>query len=148
VTDPTMRRHEFTIVRVFDAPRELVFNAWLEPEQLAQWWGPEPLHTPLDSIEIDPRPGGVFRTTMFSRDGAQEFPLAMRFREIVAPERLVYAWEPQRGLGAGELTVTFAERDGRTEMTTYYVGEATEAIMRMSQEGWGTQLDKLHALVS
>jgi uncharacterized protein YndB with AHSA1/START domain len=143
-----MRRREFTITRTFDAPRQLVFDAWLEPEQLAQWWGPEPLRTPLESIEVDPRPGGMFRATMVTPDGADEFPSEMRFREVVAPERLVYEWDAQRGLGAGEVTVTFTERDGRTEMTTHFVGDITDAMAKMSQEGWGTQLDKLDALLA
>ena len=147
MTDPTLRRRDFTITRVFDAPRELVFAAWIDPEQLARWWGPEGLHTPLETIEVDPRPGGVFRLTMVTPDGAHEFPSDMRFREIVEPERLVYEWDAQRGLGAGEVTVTFADRAGRTEMTTYFVGETTDAMAKMSQEGWGTQLDKLDALL-
>jgi uncharacterized protein YndB with AHSA1/START domain len=49
---------EIRITRVFDAPRELVWKAWTEPEHLAQWWGPRGRTTPVDSITLDLRPGG------------------------------------------------------------------------------------------
>ena len=143
-----LERREFTIVRTFDAPRELVFRAWTDPDQLALWWGPEGISTPRATIELDPRPGGVFRFLMVSDEDGTEFPSEMAFVEVVEPERLVFGWQPQRGLGAGTVTVTFADLGGRTEMTTYYSGETTEAMARMSEGGWGTQLDKLEALLS
>ncbi|MGZ8648567.1 MAG: SRPBCC domain-containing protein, partial [Solirubrobacteraceae bacterium] len=52
---------KITITRVFDAPRELVWKAWTEPEHLARWWGPQGRSTPVDSITLDVRPGGTFR---------------------------------------------------------------------------------------
>jgi uncharacterized protein YndB with AHSA1/START domain len=133
--DRQMRRREFTLTRVFDAPRELVFAAWIEPEQLARWWGPAGMTTPLESIEIDARPGGVLRLTMVSDEGLGEFPSEMEFRAVEAPERLVYGWEAQRGLGAGEVTVTFADRDGRTEMVTHFVGDSTDEMAVMALAG-------------
>ena len=138
-----MTEREFTITRVFDAPRELVWRAWTQPEQLAQWWGPEGISTPLDTIEVDLRPGGPFRFTMVSDTTGTEFPTEMQFREVVEPERIIFAWEAQRGLGAGEVSVTFKDLGGRTEMTTHFVGYQTDEIERASQEGWRTQLDKL-----
>ncbi len=55
-----------TITRIFDAPREMSFRAFIEPEQLTHWWGPVGITTPVPSITIDPRPGGVFETVMVS----------------------------------------------------------------------------------
>ena len=143
-----LERREFTLTRTFDAPRELVFRAWTDPDRLAAWWGPEGISTPRGTIEVDPRPGGAFRFVMVSDDDGTEFPSDMRFLEVVAPERLVFGWEPQRGMGAGTVTVTFADLGGRTEMTTHYEGETTAAMARMSEGGWGTQLAKLEALLS
>jgi uncharacterized protein YndB with AHSA1/START domain len=138
-----MTRREFTSTRVLDAPRELVWKAWTEPEQLTRWWGPKGMSTPPGKIELDLRPGGAFRLTMVSDTTGSEFPSDMHFRELVEPERIVFAWDAQRGLGAGEVTVTFEDLGGRTRMTTHFVGYQTDEIARGSQIAWGTQLDKL-----
>jgi uncharacterized protein YndB with AHSA1/START domain len=143
VTDPRMTKREYTSTRLLDAPRELVWKAWTEPEQLAEWWGPKGLRTPLETIELDLRPGGVFRLTMVSDETGAEFPTEMQFREVVEPERIVFAWEAQRGIGAGQVTITFKDFGGRTEMTTHFVGYQTDEIERVSRAAWGTQLDKL-----
>jgi len=90
--DMTFR--ELDIVRVFDAPRELVWHAWTDPDQIAQWWGPAGMHTPRASVEMDVRPGGVFRLTMVMTETGAQFPSDMRFTEVVEPERL--------GFGIGE----------------------------------------------
>jgi uncharacterized protein YndB with AHSA1/START domain len=140
-----MTRREYTTTRVLDAPRELVWKAWTEPEQLAQWWGPKGMSTPIETIELDLRPGGAFRLTMVSDASGAEFPTEMEFREVVEPDRLVFGWESQRGIGAGEVTVTFRDLGGRTEMTTHFVGYQTDEIERASRALWQTQLDKLRA---
>jgi len=134
---------EFTLTRVFDAPRELVWRAWTEPEQLARWWGPKGLSTPLATIEMDVRSGGVFRLTMVSDADGTKFPANMAFRDVVEFERLVFGWGEQRGLGSGEVTVTFTDLGGRTEVTTHFAGYATDALFAGARAGWGEQLDKL-----
>jgi uncharacterized protein YndB with AHSA1/START domain len=143
MTEPRMTKRDFTSTRVLDAPRELVWKAWTEPEQLAEWWGPKGLSTPRDMIELEVRPGGAFKLTMVADETGLEFPSDMQFREVVEPERLVFGWEAQRGLGAGEVTVTFRDLGDRTEMTTHFVGYQTDEIARTSQVAYGTQLDKL-----
>jgi uncharacterized protein YndB with AHSA1/START domain len=148
MAESRMTRREFTTTRVLDAPRELVWKAWTEPEQLARWWGPQGMSTPLDGIDVDLRPGGAFSLTMVSDQTGARFPSEMWFRELVEPERIVFGWEAQRGLGAGEVTVTFGDLGDRTEMTTHFVGYQTDEIARGSQIGWGTQLEKLDALLA
>jgi uncharacterized protein YndB with AHSA1/START domain len=143
-----MTRREFTLTRVLDAPRELVFRAWTDPDQLAAWWGPEGISTPRSGIEVDPRPGGAFRLVMVLDADGTEFPSDMEFREVVEPERLVYGWEAQRGLGAGTVTVTFADLGGRTEMVTHFVGDSTDEMAAMAQAGWTTQIAKLERLLA
>ena len=140
---------ERTMSRVFNAPREVVWRAWTEPEQIVLWWGPRGMTVPLESIDMDVREGGVFRLTMVADGSDAEFPSDMRFREVVEPERLVFAWEAQRGIGSGSVTVTFSDLgDGRTEVTTYFAGFATDEIFAGSNVGWEGQLDKLAALVA
>ncbi len=143
-----MTLREFTLTHVLDAPRELVWRAWTEPEQLARWWGPEGITTPLQTIEMDVRPGGVFRLTMVLDADGSEFPSDMTFREVTEPERLVYGWEAQRGLGAGEVTVTFADLGDKTEMTTHFAGYATDEVAEQAELGWAQQLDKLAAYLT
>lgn len=73
--------------RVFDAPRELVFAAWTEPERLAQWWGPKMFTNPV--CRLDARPGGEIYVEMRGPDGTV-YPMSGRFQEVTVPERLVF----------------------------------------------------------
>jgi len=79
---------EFVITREFDAPRELVFQAWTDPKHLAQWWGPKGFTNPV--CEWDARPGGKIYDVMRAPNGA-EHPMSGEFREIDPPERLVFS---------------------------------------------------------
>ncbi|MDA1215832.1 MAG: SRPBCC domain-containing protein [Chloroflexi bacterium] len=81
---------EIVIERVFDAPRELVWKAWTDPEHVAQWWGPQGMTTRVD--ELDLRPGGNWRYVMLHPNGS-EYPQKGTFREIVAPEKIVTSAE-------------------------------------------------------
>ena len=78
---------ELVITRIFDAPRELVWKAWTEPERLMHWWGPKgfTVHT----CKVDLRPGGVFHYGMRAPDGSDIWGKFI-YREIVAPERIVF----------------------------------------------------------
>ncbi len=149
--DPMHR--EVTIKRTFDAPRTLVWKAWTDPKHLAQWWGPHGFTNPV--CEVDARPGGTLRIVMRAPDGTNH-PMRGVFREVVAPERLVFTNFPvdadDRQLIDGLTTVTFAERDGKTDMTlhTRAVGLAPVAarmIVGMG-EGWSQSIDRLAALLA
>lgn len=78
---------EFVITRTFDAPRDLVFKAWTEPERLAQWWGPKGCAIAVSKLEL--RPGGTFLYSMRVPNGPTMWGKFV-YREIVAPERLVF----------------------------------------------------------
>jgi uncharacterized protein YndB with AHSA1/START domain len=106
---------ERAITYLFDLPREDVFKAWTERDRAVRWWGPKGFTTP--SLEIDLRPGGAWRGTMRSRDGTNYHHHGV-FHEIVEPERLVFTfiWDHQPD-DEELVTVTFGERDGKTEMT-------------------------------
>ncbi|KAB2911371.1 MAG: SRPBCC domain-containing protein [Hyphomicrobiaceae bacterium] len=83
----TATEAEFVITRVFDAPRELVWKAWTEPERLAQWWGPKGCTIRVAKLEM--RPGGIFHYAMQFQPGHDMWGRFV-YREIVAPERLVF----------------------------------------------------------
>lgn len=135
---------ELVITRVFDAPRDVAFKAWTEPERLVRWWGPQGFTTP--SCEMDVRPGGAFRLCMRAPDGADHW-LRGVYREIVEPERLVltWAWEDAEGKPGHEtvLTVSFAEHGRKTKLTLHQAIFESVTARNAHQEGWTSGLDRL-----
>jgi uncharacterized protein YndB with AHSA1/START domain len=109
---------EFIITREFEAPRELVFKAWTDPKHLTHWWGPKGFTNPV--CEWDAQPGKRIYVVMRGPNGV-DYPMAGEFREIVAPERIVFtsgAMDEKKVLLFAFLhTVTFVERAGRTKLT-------------------------------
>ena len=107
---------ELVFTRMFDAPRELVFEAWTDPGHIVHWWGPEGFTTTIH--EMDVRPGGVWRFVMHGPDGV-DYRNRIVFLEIVKPERLVYKHAPEKGSEpvSFQVTVTFVEQGGQTELT-------------------------------
>jgi uncharacterized protein YndB with AHSA1/START domain len=135
---------ELVITRVFDAPRELVWKAWTDPELAKQWSGPRGF-TAKD-FSLDPRPGGEWHLTMHSPETGKLTNRGV-VRDSVEPERLVFtfAWDNDDGTPGREMliTITFVERDGKTEMTfTHGVFESAEDRDGHS-EGWNESFDKL-----
>jgi len=148
-----LSEREITITRVFDAPRALVFEAWTDAAQLAQWWGPKGFTNPV--CEIDVRVGGAIRVHMRSPDG-QVYPMRGEFREIVAPERLVFTNIAVDGADKpiieGLTTVIFAERGGKTTMTLHTRGRAVVdyavGYLQGMEAGWTGSIDKLQTLLA
>jgi uncharacterized protein YndB with AHSA1/START domain len=134
---------ELVLTRRFDAPRRLVFRAWTDPELAVHWWGPKGFASV--SCEMDVRPGGTWRRLMRSPDGSLHCARGV-YREIVAPERLVftYAWEDADGrLGQETLImVTFAERGGRTELTLRQAAFETATARDAHFGGWSSCLER------
>jgi uncharacterized protein YndB with AHSA1/START domain len=112
---PTAGR-EIVITRLFDAPRELVFRAWTDPQHLVHWWGPKGFTNTFHQADI--RPGGVWRFTMHGPDGA-DYPNRMVFEEIVKPERLVYSHTggENNDVAIFQGFVTFSEEGAQTRVT-------------------------------
>jgi uncharacterized protein YndB with AHSA1/START domain len=92
---------EIVLSRVFDAPREMVWEAWTDPKQVALWWGPKGFTTTIEEMEV--RPGGVWKQVMHGPDGA-EYPNKSVFLDVVPYERLAYTL---RGGRAGLPEVQF-----------------------------------------
>ena len=123
VTLPTDER--ILITREFDAPKDLVYRAWTEPELVERWWGGE--HGEVTSAEIDLRVGGAWRCVMVLDDGS-EAAFRGEYREVVPNERIV-STEVYEGVpGAQALnTVTFEDREGRTTLTVLVEHASKEA---------------------
>ena len=122
------------IVRVFDAPRELVFKAWTEAERFATWFGEHGSTIPLDKVSMDARPGGAWSATMIYGPDKVELPFAGTFLEVVEPERVVLTLadpsDPKsdnvevltavfRDLGSGRTEMTFTQRGGNLPADEY-----------------------------
>jgi uncharacterized protein YndB with AHSA1/START domain len=124
---------EVELTRVFDAPRQLVFEAHSKPEHMKRWWGPR--GTTMVGCEMDFRPGGRYRFVLRKEKG-QEYAFRGEYREIVPPERLVQTFEFEGMPGSVAVeTLTFTERDGKTTLTTTSRMDSIEARDAMLQSG-------------
>ena len=148
---------ELVITRIFDAPRELVWKAWTEPERLMRWWGPKGFTSPV--CKMDLRVGGKYLYCMRSPEG-QDFWSTGVYQEIIPPEKLVvtdsfadehgnvvpathYGMSPDFPLEL-QVTVTFEEHEGnKTKMTLRHVGMPAGQMSEMAQAGWSESFDKL-----
>lgn len=142
---------ELTLVRTFQAPKELVYQAWTDPAQVARWWGPDGFTCPVCRMEV--RTGGAIYIDMQGPDGTI-YPMTGTFREVIPAERLVFTSE---AIENGEVvleertTVTFTEQDGKTELTVHTVlirvTRAAEAHVSGMEAGWNQTLDRLVAFI-
>jgi uncharacterized protein YndB with AHSA1/START domain len=142
MTDQAPAAGELTYTRVFDAPRELVFRCMLEPEHLTHFWGPAGVSTPLETIKVDVRPGGVFETVMVNDSDGARYPTRAVYVEITEPERIVWT-EPGSGV-----TTTSIFRDLGGERTELQIRQANAPEGYRSPEaraGFSTSLDRLAA---
>jgi uncharacterized protein YndB with AHSA1/START domain len=149
----TYGERSVAITRVLDAPRALVWQAWTDPNMLAQWFGPRGFTSSVPQLDV--RVGGGLRIIMHGPDG-NDYPMKGVFREVVAPERLVFSNiavdQDGNHLLEGETTVTFAEQSGKTRLTlqTYAVGLVPIAPQMLAgmEAGWTQSIDKLQELVA
>jgi uncharacterized protein YndB with AHSA1/START domain len=131
------------IERIFNAPRALVWRAWTDPAHLAHWWGPRGFTLP--GCEVDLRVGGAYRFHMRGPDGEDHWSHGV-FREIVEPERLVYAgcWVDAEGNPKGPqtlVTVTFEDLDRKTKLTLRHSGFESVSACDEHRIGWNSSLD-------
>jgi uncharacterized protein YndB with AHSA1/START domain len=149
-----MAKKEIIIVRTFEAPREKVWKAWTEPEQLAKWWAPKGFTAP--TVEIDARVGGELYIVMQAGENmgsmsGMKAPMKGTFTEVVEGQRLVFTNnaldEAGNVLLSGETSVTFEDEGGKTKMTvkTGASGDApgTDMMLAGMEQGWNEQSDKL-----
>ena len=144
-----------SISKTLAAPRERVFNAWTDPKELMRWFGPsEEFTTPI--AEIDLRVGGKYRIQMKGPDGEAHTAIGT-YREIVAPEKLVFTWSWEGGSGCGGsepievgetlVTVVLQDRGSSTElMLTHELFPDVEARDKHNQ-GWSGCLERLAKVV-
>jgi uncharacterized protein YndB with AHSA1/START domain len=147
VTTPTDR--EVVLTRVFDAPRQMVFDAFTKPELLKKWFGPRG-HS-LVVCDVDLRVGGGFRFVL--RDPAgREMGMRGVYREIAPPEKSVHMESFDDFPGESQVTGVFVEEGGKTTMTAtilYPSKEVRDAVIQMGMEhGAAESYDKLAELLA
>ena len=148
------------ISRTFDAPREKVFDAWLDAAQIPKWMGPRGVTADADRLE--PKVGGGYRIVMHTPDGTPT--VGGVYKEIARPEKLIFtwAWEQARNIAPGghhekgvsapghETLVTVTFRDvggGKTEMTLLHERFANAKARDSHSHGWTGSFDKLAELL-
>lgn len=144
------------IIRIFDAPRELVWKAWTHPQHFRRWWGPKDYTCPF--CEMDFRVGGKYLNCMRSPEGKDYWGTGV-FREIIPMERIVFTdcfadeqgnVVPATHYGMSPdfplemlVIVTFEDLDGKTKMTLEHIGIPTGPDSEGAQQGWSESFDKL-----
>ncbi len=150
---PTLAERELTLSREIDATPAEVFTMWTE--HFSEWWGPHGMTTPF--VEMDLRPGGVFRTVMRAPDGT-EYPTKGVFLDVIENEKIVFTdafgpgWEPAVDLFFTAITTFEPLPGGKTRYTAralHWTVANREAHEKMGfHQGWGESLDRLVACVA
>ena len=144
--------HELTLTRVYEAPLQKVWQAWTDPAQLAQWWGPNGVTNP--TCVWDARTGGKINIVMLAGAelgelAGQEWPMTGEFTEVVPEQKLVYTASPVmdgKPVMDTLTTVDFEEQDGKTKLTVHIevrrITEAAAGPLSGMEMGWNQQLAK------
>jgi uncharacterized protein YndB with AHSA1/START domain len=119
---------EITATRIFDAPRDLVFDAWTDPQQVVQWWGPNGFTTTIQAMDV--RPDGVWDFIMHGPDGT-DYKNKIIYREVVRPERLVYDHISGPPF---HVTVTFEDVGEKTRLSMQMLFESAAVRDRTVKE--------------
>lgn len=143
---------EIRAIRVFDAPRDLVYRMWTEPEHVVHWWGPNGFTNTFEQFDL--KPGGVWRFIMHGPDGT-DYPNLIVFLEVVPPEKLVYKHgsDMEDHPGDFHVTVLFSEQNGKTtlEMTMLFqtVEQRNDTVEKYGAvEGLKQTMDRLVAYLA
>jgi uncharacterized protein YndB with AHSA1/START domain len=138
---PFQAKGELVLTRTFDAPRDLVFKVWTDPQHVALWWGPQGFTTIVHQMDV--RPGGAWRYSMRAPDG-NSYPFNGQYVEVLRPERLVFVGtihEVQEHKVWTE--ILFADEGGKTKITVHQVYSFESDATRGAPIGWSQQLDRL-----
>ncbi|MGI9494146.1 MAG: SRPBCC family protein [Geminicoccaceae bacterium] len=136
------------MIRHFEAPRERVFRAFADPQQLVKWWGPEGMH--VVDHDIDVRVGGAWRTTIRNQAG-DDHTMSGVYREISAPHRLAFTWAWEREGERGHetiVTIDLAEDGDGTELNFVQEIFESEEMRDSHQGGWQSSFDCLVAAIA
>lgn len=144
----TAQDQKVLITRIFDAPRDVVFQAWTDPEQVAQWFGPDGFDTPRETVIIDLRVGGRYELGMVQQQSGVVFPVRYEIIELDPPRLLVLKSEPMPEVGMHEPTVTRIELHAHGEKTRMSLTDGPYTQSAHAEAGWNGAFVKLDALLA
>ena len=133
------------MTRAFNAPRDLVWRFWTEPALLSTWFGPTTTHTPVDRIEVDMRPGGVWNLIMVDNETGEEYPIRSRVLEVEQPVYFLVEQDGETDKGFAELMhlrVEFHDHGDKTRVTLHQ-GPFTAEFRDMTIAGWEESFVKM-----
>jgi uncharacterized protein YndB with AHSA1/START domain len=136
---------EVLITRIFDAPREQVFKAWTDPDEVAAWYGPAHMEIPRDSVRIDARVGGRWEVTMIPLGDGEGFAIGYEILELVEPELLIMRSDPMPGHPQGTVVRVQLHDHGAKTRMTLTDGPFPAAGRAHAQAGYEGAFDKLAA---
>ena len=145
---PAAQDQQVLITRIFDAPRDLVFAAWTDPDQVAQWFGPDGFEAPRETVEIDLRVGGRFTLEMVRNETGARFPVHYEIVELDPPRLLVLKGEPMPEAGIHEPTMTRIELHDHGDKTRMSLTDGPYTQAAHAESGWIAAFAKLNALVA
>ena len=142
-----MPDREVRINHVFDAPREAVFEAWTDPDQVVLWWAPDGFHIPRESVVVEPRVGGRFHLDIVESSGT-EWPMRAEILQISPPELIVMRSSPIPEAGIAEtVTRVVLEVEGSRTRMTITQGPYTDEVYEDAAAGWRSVIVNLEALL-
>jgi uncharacterized protein YndB with AHSA1/START domain len=144
MTSKTTEKTSLEIKRFINAPPTRVYEAWTDPAQLKEWWGPEGVRT--RNFSADARVGGKYRWDLVNQEG-EEMSVFGEYRELVPEKRIVFTWqwdddkvwENRTSL----VTIEFSDRDGGTDVRLRHEQLPSEESRDRHNEGWNSVLDRL-----
>ena len=140
-----------SITRLFDAPPERVFDAWIDPEQISKWLGPRTMVQGAKTLVLEPRVGGRYRIQMLApgtETRAANPTAGGIYKEIVRPSRLVFTWMWEYEQQETLVTITFKAVGKQTEMTFVHENFANEERREGHNKGWAMSFDQLAELLA
>ena len=146
-------KHEITIWRRFDAPRELVYRAFVDPDQLCEWYGPDGFYVPCETVEIDARVGGFQRFVLANvEDPGVRYQVEVTLSEVVENELLAGHQDVERIGGAGpadgsRLRLEFSEHTTGKTLLELRQGPFTEEVGQEAKARWESSFSNLDSLL-
>ncbi|MGY3794473.1 SRPBCC domain-containing protein [uncultured Aquimarina sp.] len=143
-----LNKRTLSLKRTFNAPIELVWEAWTNSEHIAQWWGPKGMKTKV--IEHNFKVHGTWKYTMEMPDGS-EFISEGIYKEIITHEKIISSADFKPMTEDVELQALF-EKDGEKTNFTFNVVHKTEEYCLQQEKmgfmnGWGSVFDRLKVFV-
>jgi len=149
MTTNTAQKTSLQIKRFINAPRDRVYEAWTDPAQLKEWWGPESVRT--RSLQADVHVGGKYRWDLINQDG-EEMSVFGEYWELVAGKKIVFTWKWDEDEvwenRTSVVTVELSDRDGGTELRLSHTQLPSEESRDRHSEGWNSVLDRLEKFFS